>query len=339
MAKNVGVSTGCPWKKRRYINEMALVTDRLHKYSGKYNQDMIKQLQQWKVKTNIEFPDFFKLGKAMVSKIVFNEDTIDPDVFNIFAEANSTRAFFDPDFKIDPTIYKNYINVLSHYINHPNENSLVELCLQATSNKEEVLHQIPHFIFPIVGLFVTTIPRLLLLLCNHPNDFKKVIKEAATINQNSMDISKEIYELQYLRKCILETLRLNNTVITTFRTLTRDYSFDNKYHFKKGTQFLILNNPVLREKDFFRRPNRFLPSRWTPAMEKSYYAISFNQGPQRCPGKELAIYLAQNFIVNLIKIKKIGTQKCVITDTIPTDSIAQILNPCKIRFIFRERKG
>ena len=245
----------------------------------------------------INFSDFFKLGKKMVSKIVFNADTIDDDVFNIFAEANSTQAFFNPNFKIDPKIYKNYINVLTHYINHPNKKSLVELCLQATSNKEEVRHQIPHFIFPIVGLFVTTIPRLLLLLCNHPDDFKKVFQEVSSINQNSTDISREIYELQYLRKCILETLRLNNTVITTFRTLTRDYSFDNKYYFKKGTQFLILNNPVLREKEFFRKPDRFIPSRWTPAMEKSYYAISFNQGPQKCPGKELAIYLAQKFYI------------------------------------------
>ena len=46
MSKNVGVSTGCPWKKRRYINEMALVTDKLHQYSEKYNQDMINQLKK-----------------------------------------------------------------------------------------------------------------------------------------------------------------------------------------------------------------------------------------------------------------------------------------------------
>ena len=334
MSKNVGVSTGCPWKKRRYINEMALVTDKLHQYSEKYNQDMIQQLQKWRDKTQIKFSDFFKLGKTMVSKIVFNADAVDDDVFNIFAEANSTQAFFNPNFKIDPKIYNNYLKVLTHYINHPTKKSLVQLCLQATSNKEEVLHQIPHFIFPIVGLFVTTIPRLLLLLCNHPTDFKKVIQEISSINQNNTDIAREIYELQYLRKCVLETLRLNNTVITTFRTLTRDYTFDRQYHFKKGTQFLILNNPVLREKEFFNAPNRFIPSRWTPAMEKSYYAISFNQGPQKCPGKELAIYLAQNFIYNLVKIKKIGTKQSIKTDQIPTDSIAQIINPCKIRFYF-----
>ena len=91
----------------------------------------------------------------------------------------------------------------------------------------------------------------------------------------------------------METLRLNNPVITTFRTLTSDFTFQGGYSFKKGTQFLILNNPILREKEFYKEPNKFIPSRWTPEMEKSFYAISFNQGPQKCPGKELAIYLLQ----------------------------------------------
>ena len=37
MAKNVGVSSGCPWKRRRYMSEIALVTDRLHTFGQKYN--------------------------------------------------------------------------------------------------------------------------------------------------------------------------------------------------------------------------------------------------------------------------------------------------------------
>ena len=80
-----------------------------------------------------------------------------------------------------------------------------------------------------------------------------------------------------MRKCILEALRLMNRLITTFRTLTKDYTFDDKYSFQKGTQFLILNNPVLRESEYYNQPNSFIPERWTPKMEKSYYAISFNQ--------------------------------------------------------------
>ena len=237
-------------------------------------------------------------------------------------------------FKINPKIYNNYIKILNHYIDNPNKKSLIELCLIATNDKDEILHQIPHFIFPIVGLYIATIPRLLLLLCNHKNDFKKVIQEVYSVNDYNMNNSKEIYKLRFLRKCILETLRLNNPVITTFRTLAKDYTFDNKHSFKKGTQFIILNNPVLREKEFYKQPNKFIPSRWTSEMEKSYYAISFNQGPQRCPGKELVIYLVQSFIYNLIKIKNIGKSHTIVSNKINTVNIPQVINPCNIKFRF-----
>ena len=148
---------------------------------------------------------------------------------------------------------------------------------------------------------------------------------------NSVNDSSNIYELSYTRQCILESLRLNNLVVTTFRTLLQDFTFDNKYSFKKGTQFLILNNPVLREKEYFEKPDQFIPERWTPEMEKSYYAISFNQGPQRCPGKELVIYLAQSFLYNFIKIKKFTTVETVKIDK---NYIPQIINPCTIYFKF-----
>ena len=269
-----------------------------------------------------------------MQKIVFNTNHINDDVFKIFSNANSIEVFYNPNFKINPKIYNTYIEILNSHMNHPNNKSLIELCMSVTNNKEEVLHQIPHFIFPIVGLFVLTIPRLLVLLCNHKKAFEKVIQEVYSLNNSFITTHKEIYNLTFLRKCILETLRLNNPVITTFRTLEKDYTFDTNHSFKKGTQFLILNNPILREKEFFKEPNKFIPSRWTPELEKSYYAISFNQGPQKCPGKELAIYLIQSFIYNFIKINKINKKYRLTSKKINTDNIAQVINPCNIKFTF-----
>ena len=335
MEKNVGVSSGCPWKKRRHINEMALITDKLHIYAQQYNNDIIEQLIKWKNKPYLDYSDFRNLGKTMVAKIVFNTDYINDDFFKIFSEANAIKVFSKSNFKISPKILNNYNKILNHYIDNPEPYSLIELCLSTTNNKEEIRHQIPHFIFPIIGLFTTTIPRLLLLLCNHTNIFKKVLKEVNSINNSYMNNYENIYKLSYLRKCILETLRLNNPVITTFRTLTQDYSFDDKYSFKKGEQFLILNNAVLREKEFFKKPNKFIPSRWTPEVEKSYYAISFNQGPQRCPAKELAIYIVQIFIYNFIKIKEIGIKQSIRYSKINTETIPQAINPCNIKFYFK----
>lgn len=351
MSKNVGVSSGCSWKSRRQMNEHALDTDKLHQFASKYNTDIKTELFKWNNKEEIHFDNFQKFGNKMVAKVIFNEDKIDDTVYQIFSDANTTEVFHNPDFKINPTIYNNYIKTLNHYIDNPNEQSLVKLCLDSlgssehiqcpfiTNNKDEIIHQIPHFIFPINGLFMTTIPRLLLLLTNHPNDFNKLIDEIYTLHkkeQNNNDISKEIYNLKFLRKCILETLRLNNPVITTFRSLEKDYKFDDKYSFKKGTQFLILNNPVLREEEYFKEPDKFIPSRWTDEMEKSYYSISFNQGPQKCPAKELAIYLAQSFIYNFITIKNVGKSTSIFTKSINTDKSPQIINPCKINFYFKK---
>ena len=327
MDKNVGVSTGCPWKNRRHINETALDTNMLHKYSKQYNDYIFKQIIIWKNKSEYDFNDFFDFGKKLVAKIVFNTDHINDDIYKIFSEANTIEVFSNHNFKIDQKIYDKYINTLNYYIDNPNPISLVDLCLTVSNNKEDIIHQIPHFMFPLVAISISVIPRLLVLIFNHKNILEKVIEEVNSIKDDSELIYLKIYKLTYIRQCILESLRINNLVITTFRTLTEDYNFDEKNSFKKGTQFLILNNPVLREKEYFEQPDKFIPSRWTPKMEKSYYAISFNQGPQRCPGKELAIYLTQSFIYNFFKIKNINMNTIIEINEVDINNIPQITNP------------
>lgn len=322
MAKNVGVSNGCPWKHRRHINEHALNTDLLHPYASIYNYNIREYIIDWKDKNSFTFNDFLNVGQYMTCKVVFNSNLIHPELFDILTEANTLYAFND-NFKLNETVYNKYIKTVNYYIENPPEYSLVKLLTEITNDKEEIIHQIPHFIFPIVGLYVSLLSRLLVLLANHKDILKKVKSE---INSKGPE---QIHELSYLRKCILETLRLNNSVVTTFRTLLQDFSFDNKYHFKKGTQFLILNYPVLREKEFYYKPNQFIPSRWNAEMEQSYYALMFNQGPQRCPAKELSIYLAQSFMYNFIKIK-MNNSNDIKANYIDTNNVPQLINPCKI---------
>ena len=334
MAKNVGVSSGCPWKKRRYLNEKVLFTDSIHIYSDTYNSYIKDALVLLKNTKKIQYNDLIHFGKNISNKVIFNADSINNDVFNIFSLANTEEVFYNPNFKIDSEVYRNYIKELNYYIDNPQPKSLIKLCVSLTKDKEEIIHQIPHFIFPIVSLFITTIPRLLLLLCNHPIVFKNVIDE---IHQSKIKsyprIEDTIHNLTYLKKCILETVRLNNPVTTTFRTLMKDYTFDEKYSFKKGDQFLILNNAVLRE-NIFNHPNKFIPSRWTKKLENSDYSISFSKGPQQCPGKDLAIYLIQSFIYNFILIKNIGVEQSITCNEIDNENIHQMFNPCKIEFTF-----
>jgi hypothetical protein len=322
MSKNVGISSGCPWKNRRKINDYALDNKKVHRFGGIYNE-FINKITKFDNKI-IDFSLLRNIGKQTMSKVIFNTDisNINEDVINIFSEANKISALYNK-LDIDPTIYNNYKNTIYYYLNNPNKQSLIDLCLQITNNKDEVFHQIPHFIFPIVGLFLTTIPRLLCLLCNHLDIFQKLILE---VNNNT------IFNLQYMRQCILETLRLNNPVISMFRTLEQDISFDNKNKFKKGTQFLILTNPVLRSPNYFDKNNEFLPERWDSNMEESYYSLSFSQGPQKCPGKEIAIFLVESFTYNLIKNKKLNITNFNCNKKLDKKNILQVINPCDLVF-------
>lgn len=341
MEKNVGVSKGCPWKQRRLLNEYVLTSDKLHIYSEMYNNYIENVLNNFKNINKFTHENFNDIGKNIITKIIFNKDKIHDDIFNIFSEANSIYATND-DFEINKKIYNNYKKILEKNIKTPVKHSLFDLsvkyhqkeeCKMDYKKDDEIFHQIPHFIFPMIGLFITTIPRLLMVLTNHKKILKEVINEINSI-QNNDNISKQIYELKFLRNCVLEMLRLNNPVTTSFRTLEKDFIFDKKYKFKKNTQFLILNNPVLRDTNFFKDPNKFNPYRWNKKMEESYYSLSFNQGPQKCPGKELSIFLIQSFIYNIVKIKKINVDS-IKSNKINTNYIPQIINPFNIEFEFK----
>jgi hypothetical protein len=166
MPKNVGVSTGCPWMKRRKINENALDTDKLHRYSESYNKILSEYLFKNK-KDNYDFNDFNKLGRFMTTKIIFNKDKIDEDVFNYLSELNDSELFTNPYFKVKQSIKDNFINTIKENIDNPESQSLIETCLSISDDKEEIYNQIPHFIFPISGLFITTIPRILIMIFNH----------------------------------------------------------------------------------------------------------------------------------------------------------------------------
>tara|TARA_R100001163_G_scaffold41949_1_gene31726 strand:+ start:2592 stop:3962 length:1371 start_codon:yes stop_codon:yes gene_type:complete len=337
MSKNLGVSEGKDWKHRRQVNEFILESDKLHSYSQHW-YNAIKQIMNKYGKIPSNSDDFTKISKQITMKIVFGDDNINDSIFKVFSDANSIQAIYGIDITNKESM-KEYIKYLKDSIDNPLPYSLVELGTQVENSKNEMIHQIPHFIFPIVGLVGVSVPRILLLLNNHPKVFKKLIKEIKSINGYN-DV-KSIWQLKYLRMCILEMLRLNNPVVTSYRTLLVDeYSFDDseKFKYKKGDQFVILNNPVLREPEFWKDPDRFIPERWHDSnLEKSYYAIMFNQGPQKCPGKELAITIISIVVVEIISRIGLLDDSGSIKESYPKidiNKIPQMINPYSIRFVY-----
>jgi len=163
------------------------------------------------------------------------------------------------------------------------------------------------------------LPRLLVILANHPEELEKVKQEIFTERYLQPDT--------YIRNCILELFRLNNAVNSTFRGLTEIFTFKNSSEtFQPGTQFVFFNNPVLR--DLFESPNQYIPSRWSRDLEETFKALMFNQGNQRCPGKELVISLITTSLVIYLELNNYTIETNIKIDP---SFIPYIINPCSIQ--------
>lgn len=314
MEYNVGVSEGCPWKRRRKFNEAVLMSDKSHKFEpifDKYIQDELKR------DLPTTFYEFLNFGQRLAMRVVFNENQIYPPIFQMFQAANSVSSVIFGKTEIDPKLKQAYYDHLKKSIKAPNKESLVSMMKDADGlTEEEIVHQIPHWVFPIAGLIGISATRFLAVLANCPMVLNKLVKSN--------------YDPEYMRKCILEFFRLSNPVNSTFRTLLEDYDFDHEYKYKKGDRFLIINNPIMRDPNNFQNPTSYNPERWgDPELENKYYTLMFNQGPQRCPGKEMAIFLLGSFVKHYLKL----TNGKLYTNTkIDCNNIPQSINPCPIKF-------
>jgi cytochrome P450 len=164
--------------------------------------------------------------------------------------------------------------------------------------------------FPLIGTISQVLPRILLTLYNYPEILDKV-------RNNNISI----------RHCILESLRLNSPVITLLRENLNDIEIDGKFYVR-GSQFLILPNSLMRDPRYFQSPNKYIPVRWKNIDESEYTVLMFGQGPQKCPGKEMAINLIIKYLEKYIKINYTASP------AINKYYFPQTINPFKILIDF-----
>lgn len=302
MPGNVGVAQDDEWAVLRRQNEIVLGTPLQDRW--------ICEALDRRGTVPTTFRDFSSLAIEMATRIVFGPNAIvDPDVFRIFEEANSVAYFWTGQNKISERTMRAYDAYLDAAIAHPEPGGLVWEASRTGATSSQIKQQIPHWMFPVSGLFSVSLPRLLLLVTSH----------------------RQVIDGTSWRSRILETLRLNNPVVTTFRTLRRrSFSFDDR-RYESGDQFLILNNPVLRDPDVFPRPDRYVPQRWNPELETSHHAIMFNQGPQKCPGRNMVLFLLE------AAAEQITNRAPRLEATFPSGMgpgvpVPQMINPCTIRF-------
>jgi cytochrome P450 len=317
--KNVGISTGKDWKYKREYNDKVLETDRLHQYNQSFGEYIEKVFTEVRPKT---FTDFTEATRKITSKIIFGTYDYDPILYKVFKQADSILSARFNVNTVDADDLEEYRNYMRRELGAPKPNTLLSLANthHTLLPMDSVIDQIPHWVFPIAGLFSVHLPRLMVVLANHPEELAKVKREIQEETQ--------FRRTSYVRKCILELFRLNNAVNSTFREITEPFKFENSdTTFGIGTQFAFFNNSILR--DLFDSPNQFVPSRWSPEFEESNVDFMFNQGNQRCPGKELVISLLTQGLTKYLSLNNHTIETNV---KLNTEFMPYVINPCTIVF-------
>ena len=172
-----------------------------------------------------------------------------------------------------------------------------------TLTQEELDDQIPHWFGPFLFMISYLIPGLLCLILNIDSVYSKIQEEISALKFNLYSTDT------YLHYCVIEHLRLFNTInINIQRTVNHTMKYKN-INFKKGDQLFILHSSILRNERQFPNPDSFIPERWNNSKTHQQ-DIVFGTGPQKCVSKNitpiyykvLIYYLLKNFNYDRSKV-------------------------------------
>ena len=191
--------------------------------------------------------------------------------------------------------YKKYkLDLHNSYNTSPSSSLLYYANLYKNDTLNIIDDQIPHWFGPFIFIINFLIPNLLCIIINFEDIYQKLLNE---INNNNFDI---FANNTYLHYCVIEHIRLFNTInINIQRTIKEDMIYNN-INFKKEDQIFILFSSILRNRQQFYEPDTFIPERWED-KSVTEQDIVFGIGPQQCPSKNITPIYYKSIIYHLLK--------------------------------------
>jgi len=174
-------------------------------------------------------------------------------------------------------------------------NDIKEVDTSSPTDKVEITDEVlaaQAFIF-FVGGFETTgssMAFVIYLLSKNleaQNKLRKEIREVKAM-YNGQITYEGLKKMTYLEHCISETLRLYPPLSTTFRSCTKDYTFEDGSRINKGTSLFIPTQAIQMDPEYFKDPEEFRPERFEEDIVPGTYT-AFGEGPRTCIAKRFAL--------------------------------------------------
>lgn len=196
--------------------------------------------------------------------------------------------------------YPGFVERLATYVQAADEGALVGMFAGAPSDERTKREgQIPHWLFATHDTLAINSFRALTAILSHPRQRGKVHDELGDLD--SEPDGSQIEGLAYLGACLQDAMRLWPTTPMLSRVTLSDTDWRGET-VPAGTQVLIVNTFLHRDRERVPYADRFLPEAWTDGDAAERWEFNhFSRGPQGCPGTGLALYLGKAMLASLLR--------------------------------------
>ncbi|VVC39834.1 Hypothetical protein CINCED_3A013845 [Cinara cedri] len=289
--------------------------------------DFLNEIHKWSLESIARVALDQKLG------CLEDEHTVDSDTQNLIDAINIFFANVPelelkiPFWKLFSTpTWRKYIkaldtitNVTSKHINRSldqlisqksfcpdDQSSLLQRVLSLDPSNPK-LAQILSLDMFIVGIDTTSaaLASILYQLSRYPDKQEKLRKEIQTVlpDANTKITSDKLEQLQYLKACIKETLRMYPVVIGNGRCMTKE-TIISGYKIPIGVQVVFQHYAISNSSKYFSQPERFLPERWLKGSGYKHHpfaSLPFGYGKRMCLGRRFADLELQTVVAKIFQ--------------------------------------
>jgi len=170
----------------------------------------------------------------------------------------------------------------------------------ANIDEDELLEQMPHWMFTFTGSGADLLTRTLALVCSRPDVRARVLDEIQA--NGPLDRAESVAAWRYLEACLFESGRLFPPVTKTFHQAPPAGDVFDDTQIPPGME--IAHFFPLTQRDAAKDPtaHEFRPERWLEpdGDARRAYPNLFLSGARACPGRELILFVCKAAAAQLL---------------------------------------
>ncbi|XP_014274984.1 cytochrome P450 4g15 [Halyomorpha halys] len=203
-------------------------------------------------------------------------------------------------------------------IGRKKKSAFLDTLLEKEANKEvfsmkDIQEQIDTLMFEGHDTTAGVSSMFLCLLATHPDIQAKCVEELQQIfGDSNRDVTfEDTYEMKYLERCIMETLRIYSPVPVIARNLKKELKIVTKnITLPVSTTAIVTIFKLHRREDLYPNAEKFNPDNFIKektAARNFYSFIPFSAGPRSCVGRKYAMLKLKVVLSTILRNYQIAT--------------------------------